>query len=128
MLSVFKKYICFITDKVLFLESFLAREKAKKLLQIVMKISGSDRAVYCKQWRFCFLTYPKLSIVNAFYFKKSRKHWNFLLWFLGCRHSANQGQKVVLPNLETSAKLKCISMDDFNMWELCGFYTLHSHT
>ena len=30
-----KKYICFLIDKVFFLESFLAGEKAKKLLQPV---------------------------------------------------------------------------------------------
>ena len=128
MLSVLKKYIWFLIDKLLFLESFLAREKARKLLQTVMKIIGSDRAAYCKQWRFCFLTYPKLSTVNAFCFKKSRKHWNFLLWFMGCRHSVNKRQKVVVPNLETSAKLICISMGDFNMWKLCGFHALHLHT
>ena len=44
-----KKYMWFLIDKVLFSESFLAREKAEKLLQTVMKISGSDRAAYCKQ-------------------------------------------------------------------------------
>ena len=115
-----RKCIWFLIDKVLFLESFLTREEAKKLLQTVMKISGSDRAAYYKQWRFCFLTYPKQSTVNAFRFKKSRKHWNFLLWFVGCRHSTNQRQKVGVPNLETSANLICISMNDVNMWEFDG--------
>ena len=44
-----KKYIWFLLDKALFLESFLAREKAEKLLQTVMKIIRSDRAAYFKQ-------------------------------------------------------------------------------
>ena len=123
-----KKYIWFLIDKLLFLESFLAREKARKLLQTVMKIIGSDRAAYCKQWRFSFLTYPKLSTADAFCFKKSSKHWNFLLWFVGFQHSANQRQKVVVTNLETCARLICISMDYVNIWELCSFDTLYSHT
>ena len=128
MFSVLKKYIWFLIDKIWFLEGFLAREKAKKLLQTVMKIIGSDRAAYCKQWRFCFLTYPKLSTANGFCFKKRRKHWNFLLWFVGFQHSANQRQKVVVSNLETSARLICISMDDFNIWELCSSHILYFHT
>ena len=40
-----KKYIWFLIDKVLFLESFLTREKAKKLLQTVMKIVIERRIV-----------------------------------------------------------------------------------
>ena len=77
-----KKYIWFLIDKVLFLESFLAREKAKELLQTVMKISESDRAAYCKQWKFYLLTYSKLSTVKAFCFKKSRNIETFFcnLW------------------------------------------------
>ena len=31
---------------------------------------------------------------------------------MGFQHSANQRQKFVVPNLETSAELICISMDD----------------
>ena len=38
-----------LNNKVLFLESFLAREKAKKLLQTILKITESDRAAYYKQ-------------------------------------------------------------------------------
>ena len=38
-----------------------------------MKISGSDRTEVIKQGRFCFLTYLKVSTVNAFCFKKSIK-------------------------------------------------------
>ena len=82
MLSVLKKYIWFLIDEVSFLESFLARESTKKFLQTVMKIIESDRAAYCKQWRFCFLTYPKLSTINAFCFKKVRNIETFCcdLW------------------------------------------------
>ena len=86
-----KNYIWFLTDKISILESFLGREKAREIMLSMHFIS--TKPVNTEPLKLWVQVFP--------------------LWFVGCWHSANQRQKVAITNLETSAKLICISMDNF---------------
>ena len=135
MLPLLAKYILFLIEKLLFLESFLGREKATKLLQTVIKIIRSDRSVYCKKWGFCFLPYPKRNAVYAFCFHETSKHWylptmgpnlSSVIYRMSTFRKSDKRDRVT--KFRNFAKLISSSVDNFNMWELCGFHTMYPHT